>query len=159
MEVAVIVTSDKVFYGLKPDNIKPYLEELEYEGRIKLLYYIIVPNDPDRIKDALLDALRKGKIIIITGGTGISPRDITVDILKSIAQKEVPGFGELYRMISMKEVGYKAILSRASAYIIQNRLVIASPGSPNAIKTILHILEEIHNHILEELEGKGHGKH
>ena len=157
--IAVVVTSDKVYSGIKEDKIRSLLDKLEKEGRIEVVYYAIAPNRPEEIRARVNEALETSKIVLVTGGTGISPRDVTVDVVASIADKEVPGFGELHRSLSMKQIGYRAALSRSTAFIVKRRFVAVSPGSVGAVETAVDILEEIADHIEEELEGRGHGGH
>lgn len=72
--------------------------------------------------------------IIITGGTGITGRDVTVDVLETLYDKSIPGFGELFRMLSYSDIGASTIQSRASGGTIGDRVVFALPGSPNACR-------------------------
>jgi molybdopterin adenylyltransferase len=72
--------------------------------------------------------------IVITGGTGITGRDVTVDVLETLYDKPIPGFGELFRMLSYAEIGASTIQSRASAGTIGERVVFALPGSPGACR-------------------------
>jgi len=159
MRIAVVVTSDRVYKGEASDRIRPILDELERANVVEVAYYNIVPNDPQKIRKAVIEATRNSRIVIVTGGTGLSPRDVTVDSLRPIASKELPGFGELHRRLSLEDIGYRAIMSRATAYIINGSLVAVSPGNPGAFKLALDILRRIYKHILEELGGGGHGKH
>lgn len=108
--------------------------------------YALVPDVPDRI-DSLIDELA-GSVdaVLLNGGTGISARDRTFDVLSGKLEKELPGFGELFRMLSYEEVGGAAMLSRATAGVYQDTLFFSTPGSPNAVKLALNEL------ILPELE-------
>jgi molybdenum cofactor biosynthesis protein B len=72
--------------------------------------------------------------IVITGGTGITGRDVTVDVLETLYDKAIPGFGELFRMLSYADIGASTIQSRANAGTIDNRVVFALPGSPSACR-------------------------
>ena len=74
------------------------------------------------------------EVILITGGTGITGRDVTVDALEPLYDKALPGFGELFRMLSYADIGPSTIQSRASAGTIHHRLVFALPGSTNAVR-------------------------
>ncbi len=159
LELAVVVTSDKVYRGEKPDKVRRLLSELEAQGRLQVIYYAVAPNDPGEIRRRILEATSVSKIVLVTGGTGVSPRDVSVDVARQLASRELPGFGEAHRRLSMEEIGLRAVMSRASAFIVNGSLVAVSPGSTGAVKTALSILEEIHEHLVEELEGRGHGKH
>jgi molybdenum cofactor biosynthesis protein B len=92
---------------------------------------------------ALVLAIRAGiargaDAVIVTGGTGISPRDVTPEALAALGAQELPGFGELFRALSFVDVGPAAMLSRATAGVIANRTVVfALPGSPGACRLAL----------------------
>lgn len=115
-------------------------------------HYTIVPDEPARI-DALLDAL-PGAVdaILLNGGTGISARDQTVDVVERRVEKPLPGFGELFRMLSYEEIGAGAMLSRATAGVARHTLVVAMPGSTNAVKLAMTklILPEL-KHLVWEI--------
>jgi molybdenum cofactor biosynthesis protein B len=99
----------------------------------------IVKDEPSQI-DALLDQLvseTNAQLILFTGGTGIAPRDTTYDALALKLEKTMPGFGELFRMLSFSEVGAAAMLSRAIAGTYHGRVIFSMPGSPNAVQVAL----------------------
>ena len=73
-------------------------------------------------------------VVITTGGTGITKRDITPEAIGPLASKHIPGFGELFRMLSYRDIGTSTIQSRADAWLCDSTLVFALPGSPNAIR-------------------------
>jgi molybdenum cofactor biosynthesis protein B len=108
--------------------------------------YRIVPDEPDQVMRALEEfAAGLARIIIFNGGTGISRRDRTYDVLSQALEKTLPGFGELFRMLSYAEVGSAAMLSRATAGVYKECVVISTPGSPNAVRLAMEklILPEI----------------
>ncbi len=80
-------------------------------------------------------AAKNVDVLIITGGTGLSPRDVTVDSIAPLVDKEIPGFGELFRKLSFDMIGSPAILSRAFAGIKEGKAVFCLPGSPDAVQT------------------------
>jgi len=102
----------------------------------------IVPDDPERIRGALESALgREGvRAVVLTGGTGVAPRDVTPDSVEPLLERVVPGFGELFRMLSYAEIGSAALLSRALAGIAAGRVVLVLPGSRGAIRLALEKL-------------------
>lgn len=116
--------------------------------------YRLIKDEPEQVAAALdeLCALPGVQIILFNGGTGISPRDTTYDVISRRLEKTLPGFGELFRAISYTEVGAAAMFSRATAGVYRGAFVVSMPGSPNAVRTALEqlILPEI-NHLAWEL--------
>jgi molybdenum cofactor biosynthesis protein B len=80
---------------------------------------------------------KKVDVLIITGGTGVSPRDVTIESISPFITKEIPGFGELFRKVSFDKIGSAAILSRAVAGLVKDKVVFCLPGSPNAVQTAM----------------------
>jgi molybdopterin adenylyltransferase len=95
----------------------------------------IMRDDPDRIREALAAALAHERVqaVITTGGTGLSSRDGTYEVVSSMLTREIRGFGELFRMLSYQEIGAAAMMSRAVAGTAAGRIVICLPGSPAAV--------------------------
>lgn len=131
--VAVVTVSD-TRTPETDDNGRYLRERIEAAGH-RLAAYRVVPDEPERIA-ALLDELAAGEaqVVLCNGGTGISPRDTTYDVLAARLEKTLPGFGELFRMLSYAEVGAAAMLSRAVAGTYHGRVVISTPGSPAAVR-------------------------
>jgi molybdenum cofactor biosynthesis protein B len=122
-------------------------ERLEAAGH-RVAFYQVVPDEPEQIA-ALLDRIieeTEARVVLVNGGTGISHRDTTYDALARKLEKTLPGFGELFRMLSYAEIGAAAMLSRAVAGVYRDRLVFSMPGSSNAVKLAMDQL------ILRELE-------
>jgi molybdenum cofactor biosynthesis protein B len=119
-----------------------------------LLGSAIVPDDPAPILSELGKARAAGaQAALVTGGTGLSSRDSTFEALAGVVARPLPGFGELFRMLSFEEIGASAMLSRAIAGVTrEGLLVFAMPGSPAAVKLACDklILPEL-GHLLEEL--------
>jgi len=115
--------------------------------------YRIVKDEPDQVQQ-VLDEFTAGRarLVIFNGGTGISQRDRTYDVISRKLEKELPGFGELFRMLSYQEVGAAAMLSRATAGVYRGAIIFSTPGSPNAVKVAMEklILPEI-QHLAWEL--------
>jgi molybdopterin adenylyltransferase len=103
-------------------------------------YYGIVPDDSEKISAALVSNLENLDAIIINGGTGITARDDTAEVVKSVLDKELEGFGELFRMLSFQEIGPAAMLSRAVAGVRHGKFVAALPGSPDACRLAMEKL-------------------
>ena len=112
----------------------------------------LISDSKPMIQRNVRKALSSPKIdaLIITGGTGLSPRDLTIESVAPFLQKEIPGFGELFRKISFDKIGSAAILSRALAGSSKGKLIFCLPGSPDAVETAMTqlILPEI-GHMLK----------
>jgi len=135
MKIAIVTMSDRASAGIYEDKsaqeIQNYLKEHiqnEYE-----IVYRLIPDDFDTIVNTLNELKSQCSLIITTGGTGPAPRDVTPEATKKVIQKELPGFGELMRMHSLKYVP-TAILARGIAGIVDKSFIINLPGSPKAIR-------------------------
>ena len=97
----------------------------------------LVADDRDAIVDAVATAIDEGdaEVVVTTGGTGLTADDVTVEALRPLFDRAVPGFGELFRWLSYEEVGPMAMASRAEAGVVDDRLVVCLPGSENAART------------------------
>ena len=95
----------------------------------------VVPDEPEAIRSALDQALAEpdSRAIIFTGGTGIAPRDVTPDTIEAELERVIPGFGELFRMLSYADIGSAALLSRAVAGLKHGKVVFVIPGSRGAV--------------------------
>ena len=149
---AVITVSDTASAGKKEDLSGYYIiEELKKAGN-ENTYYKIVPDEKLAILRALLEALEKAEVVITTGGTGITGRDVTIEAIRPLFDKELVGFGEIFRLKSFEEVGTAAVLTRATAGIIrdkESKVVFCLPGSLNAVKTGVEIIKKEAYHILK----------
>jgi molybdenum cofactor biosynthesis protein B len=97
-------------------------------------FYRIVKDDPRLITGALRDAPPSTQVIICNGGTGLARRDTTFEAIRQLLDKEIPGFGELFRMLSFAQIGAAAMLSRATAGVVGDRVVFSLPGSTAAVE-------------------------
>ena len=114
---------------------------------------VLVREDPPVIRVALEAALAgPAHVIILNGGTGIAPRDSTPEIVGALLERELPGFGELFRQLSFREIGAAAMLSRTLAGVARGKLLFALPGSETACRLALEqlILPEL-GHMAGEL--------
>ena len=103
--------------------------------------YRIVKDEPEQVLAALNDfSVGLARLIIFNGGTGIGRRDRTYDVISKALEKTLPGFGEIFRMLSYQEVGAAAMLSRATAGVYRERVVFSMPGSPNAVRLAMEKL-------------------
>lgn len=153
VDFALIVTSDKVFEGIVEDRITPMVKELLAQNpKFMLVYNTILPNNYEAIREKTIEALGKADVVIVTGGTGFGSKDLVVRVVDSLEGYDVPGFGELFRMLSWEQVGAKAWLSRAKARVIGGKVVFVLPGSPNAVRLALEkLILPVIDHMLWEL--------
>lgn len=95
--------------------------------------YRLVKDEPAEVRAAVEELVAVSRIVLVNGGTGISKRDGTFDVLSAMLEKTLPGFGELFRMLSWEQVGAAAMLSRATAGTFRGSVVVSTPGSPKAV--------------------------
>lgn len=100
----------------------------------------IVKDERAQIRWAMHTPPRGVEAIIATGGTGLAPRDVTYEVVRDLLEKEIPGFGELFRMLSYEQVGAAAMLSRATAGVSAGRLLFALPGSRKGVELAMEKL-------------------
>lgn len=132
------------------------MKELLLKENHKVVEHIIIKDEKEEIKTEVLSGVYAEEIdaVLINGGTGISKRDVTIESIKPILTKELPGFGEIFRHLSYTEdIGSSAILSRALAGTIEDTVVFSTPGSTGAVRLAMeklilpeltHIISEIH---------------
>lgn len=126
---------------------------LEQSGH-RVIEYEIVKDEQLLIERAIRKGCDNPQIqaVLINGGTGIAKRDVTFDLLQTLIEKPIPGFGELFRMLSYEDIGSAAMLSRATAGISRQTVLFSTPGSTNAVTLAMKklILPEL-SHIIHEL--------
>jgi molybdenum cofactor biosynthesis protein B len=131
--IALVTVSDT--RTPETDTNYQYLRpQIEAAGH-RLAGYRLIKDEPAQV-EAVLDELAasEAKLIFFNGGTGIAARDTTFDALSRKFEKVMPGFGEIFRMLSYEQVGAAAMLSRASAGTYRGKVVISTPGSPAAVR-------------------------
>ena len=152
--VAVVTVSD-TRTPETDENGRVIRESLVKKGH-KVVRHAICLDEPTKINKELNASLATGcDVIIFNGGTGIAPRDVTVETVGLRLEKRIDGFGELFRHLSYKKIGSAAMLSRAVAGTCQSTIVFCLPGSPNATKLAVDylILPEL-SHIVGLVKGK-----
>ncbi len=151
LKAGVIVVSDAVYEGHKRDVSGEVAREILSSRGYQVAAKIVVPNKYREILRAINELAGKTDFIIAIGGTGPSPRDITVDVVESVAWRKIPGFGEIFRLKSYEEIGMRGAISRAELYILANGTPVAvTPGSTTAVKLALNLLLEVIDHLVEE---------
>ena len=157
MKAAIITASARASAGIYEDTsgeiLKTGLQSLGYG----VSDVVIVPDDVKQISDAIAAAIAvKVDLVVTTGGTGISPTDVTPEATAPHIQKLLPGIPEAMRAYSREKVP-TADLSRGIAGTSGSTLIINLPGSPGAVRDGLVIIERLAGHIHEQLRGKDHG--
>ena len=149
---SIIIVSDKGSQGLRQDGCKEKITQiLDKQIIYKLVDYTIVPDEIEDIKSAIYKNINSNVNLILTsGGTGFSKRDITPEATRAVIERETPGISEYIRAKSLEKTN-RAILSRAISGIAQNSLIINLPGSPIAVQESLEFIIEPLKHGLEIL--------
>ena len=131
------------------------VETLEAAGH-RVVHRGRVRDEVEPIRAAVRSAcgLEAVELVLLTGGTGIAPRDVTPEALRPLLERELPGFGELFRMLSYQEIGSAALLSRALGGVVGRTVVLALPGSPKALRLALEaiVLPEA-GHLVSQARG------
>ncbi|MGQ9720697.1 MAG: MogA/MoaB family molybdenum cofactor biosynthesis protein [Candidatus Jordarchaeum sp.] len=139
------------------DETARIVENMIKEAGHKLVSVSFVPDEAEPILKTVNDLMGKGiQVVVTSGGTGLSPRDITIETLSPLLEKKIPGFGDLFRFESYREIGTAAMLTRAEAGTYRGAVIFCLPGSPNAVHTALSkfILPEI-EHIISHMKKRG----
>jgi len=131
--VAIVTVSDS--RTEETDSNGAWLRRAVEAAGHRVAGYRVIRDEPHLVDEVLLAlAVEGASAIVFNGGTGISPRDTTYDVLVQRIEKPLPGFGELFRMLSWEQVGAAAMLSRATAGVYRGRVVFSLPGSPAAVQ-------------------------
>ncbi|MBL7171100.1 MAG: molybdopterin adenylyltransferase [Candidatus Omnitrophica bacterium] len=155
IRVGVLTVSDKGSAGKREDKSGSAIKEMMRRLKAEVIIYEIIPDEKEEIKKKLkfmVDDL-KIDLILTTGGTGLSVRDVTPEATKEVIEKDVPGLAEAMRMESFKVTPYAAI-SRAIAGIRKKTLIINLPGSPKGVRECLQIVLPAIPHAIEILKGE-----
>ena len=136
------------------DTSGQLIQKLLKEQGHTIAAYHLVKDEPLLIKERIREALRNAGIqaIIVNGGTGISRRDSTFEAVDEMLEKRLTGFGEIFRALTYQDIGSPAIMTRATAGIIEERILFSTPGSENAVRLAMEklILPEL-GHLVKEL--------
>ena len=152
LEVGIITISDRASRGLYDDLGGPALKTAAEGYKWKVIADALVPDEKREIQRAIREMISKGcNLILTTGGTGVALRDVTPEAVREIAVRELPGFGEVMRMESMK-ITKNAILSRALAAVVEKSSVICLPGKPSGAVECLSFVVGAIPHCVEVLQ-------
>jgi molybdopterin adenylyltransferase len=155
IRVALVTVSDSGVAGTREDRSGPALEARAHELGWQIAARKLVPDEMEMIAAALTALADSGEVDVIlsTGGTGLALRDVTPDAIRSIAAREVPGFGELMRAEGRKSTPF-ASLSRNGGYTRGSTLILALPGSPRGAVESLEAVVELIPHAVNLLQGR-----
>ncbi|HTJ82758.1 MAG TPA: MogA/MoaB family molybdenum cofactor biosynthesis protein [Polyangiaceae bacterium] len=118
-------------------------------------------EDLEHLRMAVAKLARRNDVdaIVLTGGTGLAPRDVTAQAIEPLLDKHIPGFGEAFRRLSVEEIGPRGILSNAIAGLVQSCIVIALPGSPAGVRLgVEKLIAPTLRHAVDVATGRGHHK-
>ena len=153
--VAVVTMSDKGSKGEREDLSGPVIVDMVTEFGYEVIETLIIPDDQKRIETELIRLAdgRQADLILTTGGTGFSKRDVTPEATLNVATRLAPGIAEAMRMLSMKYTK-RAMLSRAASVLRNDTLIINMPGSPKAVKECLEEILDSVDHGLKILKAQ-----
>jgi len=147
MRAAVVTVSDRSFRGERPDVSGPVLVRLLDASHAQVVESTVVPDDIARIAETLIRLADEAccELIITTGGTGLSPRDVTPEATKQVIEKSLPGMEEAIRQDSLRHTPF-AMLSRAVVGVRGRTLIINMPGSPKAVEECFLVVQPVLEH-------------
>ena len=162
LNCSVTIVSDSLFHGIETN---PEIQKKDSSGLMALEFLAEIgvghtnieylPDEYAAIKAKIEEeARRKTDLIIFLGGTGLSPRDVTTDVLTTIFDKQLDGFGEEFRRQSIKQIGPFGMMSRAIAGTFKSSFVVGLPGSPKATSLGLSLIGPIIGHVVQQINKK-----
>jgi molybdenum cofactor biosynthesis protein B len=153
MARVVTVTVSDAHQGAK-DASGPALSEAMTKAGHTVLRHETAPNDAAAIRALVERLCAEADAVVLTGGTGLGPKDVTVETVEAVFDKRLDGFGEAFRRASWDQIGPKAILSRATAGVVRGCVVFALPGSTKAVTLGAELLAPILDHAVEVARGR-----
>jgi molybdenum cofactor synthesis domain-containing protein len=150
-----VTVSDRSAAGLREDRSGPLAAELLADAGWSA-QVLVVPDERERIADAILAAARRGDALVVTtGGTGLGPRDVTPEATEPLLERSVPGIAERIRAVGVEQLP-QAMLSRGLAGIVGNSLVVNLAGSPGAVADGIPVILAVAAHVADQLKGGDH---
>jgi molybdenum cofactor synthesis domain-containing protein len=154
VRAGVITVSTKGAAGQRIDESGPALREGLVAAGFEVVHESVVPDDVERVATAILGAVRAGaNVVLTTGGTGLSPNDVTPEATRRVMDREVPGIAEALRARSLEKTPH-GMLSRGVAGAVGGALVVNLPGSPRAVRESLEVVLPVLPHAVELLAGQ-----
>jgi molybdopterin adenylyltransferase len=148
----VLTMSDRAASGEREDISGPLIRELLGKIDVQVKYTEVLPDEMELIKNKLMECSDKADLVLTTGGTGLSPRDVTPEATLAVIDREVPGIAEAMRAASLTKTP-RGMLSRAVAGVRGKSLIINLPGSPKAVEENLSSILEVIPHAIEKIKG------
>ncbi|HUI07414.1 MAG TPA: MogA/MoaB family molybdenum cofactor biosynthesis protein [Verrucomicrobiae bacterium] len=157
LTVGIITVSDRATRGRYEDRSGPALKQFCEQRGWNVAATTVVPDEEELIQEKIGEFIQKEScvLVLLTGGTGITERDVTPEAIRAIAAKELPGFGEVMRARSFPGLP-NAILSRAMAAVVGPALVICLPGNPTGAVECLEFVVDAIPHAIDLLKGEAH---
>lgn len=154
IRAAIVTLSDKGSRGERMDESGKVIQEMIVSIGAEALSYEILPDDETLIRETLVRLADSGEIdlVLTTGGTGVSPRDVTPEATRAVIDRELPGMAEAMRAESFKKTPH-AVISRAVAGIRKKTLIVNLPGSPRAVRENLAVILPALSHAVEKIRG------
>ncbi|MCW2606090.1 MAG: molybdenum cofactor synthesis domain [Frankiales bacterium] len=152
----MITVSDRSSRGERPDTSGPLLASLLAELGCTVAPVVVVPDDVEAVQQALRAAVARGAdVVVTTGGTGLTPRDVTPEATRPLLDREVPGIAEALRAVSREAVP-TSVLSRGLAGTIGRALVVNLPGSSGGVRDGVTVLAPVLAHAVQQMSGGDH---
>ncbi len=154
MRAGVLTVSDRSSQGVRTDTAGPALEDMLRSNGVEVAWTAVVPDEEREIRDTLISWAdeRGADLILTTGGTGLSPRDVTPEATMAVVARTIPGMAEAMRSASMQKTPY-AMISRAIAGVRGRTLIINLPGSPKGAAENLEAVLPAIAHAVAKIQG------
>jgi molybdopterin adenylyltransferase len=154
IRVGVITVSDRGYLGEREDASGKVIREMLQGSNFEVAFSTVIPDEEEEIKRVLLKVADEMRLdlIVTTGGTGVSPRDVTPDATREVIEQEIPGFAEAMRMQGLKKTPF-AMISRAVCGVRGRTLICNLPGSPKAVREGLEVILPVIPHTIAKLQG------
>ena len=155
IRAAVLVVSSKIAGGLEEDKGKAELVRLVESIPASLAFYQVVSDEREAVRRGLMGLCEsEGVDVVLTvGGTGVRPTDVVPEVTRELVEQEIPGIGEAMRQESLKKV-QTAMLSRGTAGVFEEVLIINLPGSPRGARENLSVVLPVLEHTVDKIQGR-----